>query len=159
MADTADRSVRRVPVAPEPLLAGATPDYADAFELRLARPDAHTAGQWVQAALAEAPSAVTALIRFVHARVLRFELSPQDDSILGWHTVSSTPEALHLRTQGPLLRAEIVLRRGSPSTATVSTFLFYGHRFTPLLWRVVGPLHRRIAPYLMRRAAERLARA
>ena len=146
--------VGRVAVAAEPLVPP-DHDYADAFELRLDQPDTHTAEEWVRAGLDGSGSAVRATIRFVHARVARFAL--REDGILGWEVVASTPDVLHLRTEGPLLRAEIVARRTSPTTATASTFLHYKHRVTPLLWRGIGPVHRRVAPLLLRRAAARFA--
>ena len=150
--------VRRVPVAAEPLVDGRRCSYADAFEVRLDQPDGHTAEQWMRAALEQAAPAVRRVIRFVHGRVAGFGLSPEPDSLLGWHTLTSTRDVLHLATQGPGLRAEIVARRRSLTTATVSTFLFYEGRRAALLWRVIGPLHRRIAPYLLRRAAAHLTR-
>ena len=72
--------------------------------------------------------------------------------------MSSTRDAFHMQTRGPALRAEIVLRRGSDTTATVTTFLFHGRRSARLLWLVVGPLHRRIAPNLLARAADHVTR-
>lgn len=153
----ADRyRVRRVAVAPEPLVDRAGLDYADAFELRLDAPDDHSAEQWMRAALEQSHPAVRRLIRLVHGRIARFSLSTDPDSLLGWRTLSSTPDALHVMTSGPMLRAEIVARRTSATTATVTTFLFYERRSTGVLWLVIGPLHRRVAPYLLRRAAARL---
>src|SRR6476659_10207771 len=114
--------VERVDVAPEPMVA-ATYDYADSFEIRLAQPDAHTAEEWVSAGLSQSGPAVRGLIRFVHARIARFEL--RDDGILGWDVVTSTADVLHLRTEGPLLRAEIVARRTSETVAGFSTFLYF----------------------------------
>jgi hypothetical protein len=102
---------------------------------------------------------VRALIRFVHAHVIRFELSAGPDAILGWRVALSEPDVLHLRTAGPLLRADIVARRTSPTTAALATFLQYEHAAAPVLWRVIGPLHRTIAPYLLRRAAASLTEA
>ena len=142
--------VRRVPVAAEQLVS-ATYDYADSFQLRFDHADAHPAEEWVRAALEGAAPVVLALVRFVHGRVARFELRP--DGILGWEVLSSTYDAVHIRTAGPLLRAEIVTRRRSDDAATFTTFLFYESRVTPVLWRVIGPVHRRVAPYLLRRAA------
>ena len=123
------------------------------------QPDSHSAEEWMRAALEQSAPAVRGIIRFVHSRVAGFELSTEPGSLLGWRTVSSTPDILHIATEGPVLRAEIVCRRGSPTTATVTTFLFYGRRRTRLLWLVIGPLHRRIAPYLLGRAASHLTRA
>ena len=151
-------TVARVAVAPEPEIGGAAYDYADCFELRLQHADGHSAEAWMRAALEQAAPAVRRLIRLVHGRVAKFALSAEPDSILGWRTVSSTHDAFHIATAGPVLRAEIVARRSSPTTATVSTFLFYKRPRTRLLWMVIGPLHRRIAPYLLARAASHLTR-
>lgn len=147
--------VDRIPVAPEPWV---EPEfaYADSFELRLTQPDGHTAEQWARAALEHAPPRIRGLIRFVHGRIARFSLSDRPDSVLGWERVSSTRDAFHIATQGPGLRAEIVARRTSDTTATVTTFLFYRRRRTRLLWVVIGPLHRRIVPVLLKRAAAHL---
>jgi hypothetical protein len=153
----ADYAVTRVPVAPEPWVQDGY-DYADSYELRLAEPDTHTAEQWVRAALEQAAPGVRGLIRFVHGRVAKFALSTDPHSVLGWETVSSTADAFHIETRGPALRAEIVARRTSGTTASITTFLYYRRRSTRLLWLVVGPLHRRIAPYLLARAAAHLTR-
>lgn len=55
-----------------------------------------------------------------------------------------------------MLRGDIVARRKSPTTAGFSTYLFYHRPVTRLLWVVIGPLHRAIAPYLLARAASTL---
>ena len=148
-------SVSRVPVLPEAWVEPGH-DYADCFELRLAQPDDHTAEEWLRTALAQSAPWVVGIIRFVHGRVARFELSTQPQSILGWETVTSVPDACHIEARGPALRAEIVARRTSDRTATVTTFLRYRGRSTRLLWMAIGPLHRRIAPYLLARAAAHL---
>ena len=136
--------------------AGGSADYVDVFELHLDTPDDHTAEQWFRAALDGAAPGVVGFVRLVHAHVLRFRQSDDPRSILGWDTVSSTAEALHLTTDGPLLHADLVARRTSDRTASVTTSLTYRGRGARLLWVVVGPLHRRMAPYLLRRAAARL---
>ena len=151
--------VRPVPVAPDPLIGGAAYDYADAFELRLDRPDAHTAEQWFRAGLAQGGPVLRGIVRFAHGRVLRLALSSDAASILGWRTLSSTADALHLCAEGPLLCAEIVARRRSETTATLTTFLAFRRRRTRLLWLLTGPVHRRVAPYLLGRAAARLTRS
>lgn len=157
MAQTKPYRVARVPVATEPWVEQGH-DYADSFELRLEHPDGHTAEQWMRAALEQSAPLIRGTIRFVHGRITRFELSSGPHSVLGWETVSSVPDAFHIETRGPMLRAEIVARRTSDRTATVTTFLFYKRRTTGLMWLVIGPLHRRIAPYLLERAAAHLTR-
>src|SRR3954469_20743403 len=152
--------VAQCPVAPEPLLDGTSYDYADSFEVQLDRPDAHTAEQWVRTALEQAPPAVRRIVQFVHARVARFELGPDSDGdhVLGWRIVTSAPDVLHIETSGRLLRAVIVARATSPDRKVLTTFLFYEWPFSPVLWQVIRPLHRRIARLLLVRAAESFTR-
>ena len=128
-----------------------THDYADSFALLMSEPDDHTAEEWVRAGL-EQPL-LRRLIVLVHRHVLRFALGPADEQhILGWRIAVSEPDVVMLQTGGPLLRAVIVARRTSPTSAVASTFVFYERSGTRLLWLLVGPLHRRVAPYLLRRA-------
>jgi hypothetical protein len=147
--------VYRCPVPAEALVNGAAYDYADSFEVRLEHPDTHSAEQWARAALEHAPPTSRRLIRLVHARVLRFRLGPCSDAnhILGWPIVTADHGVVHLETAGPLLRALIILRRTSPTCAAATTFVFYERSTARPLWVAVGPLHRRIAPYLLQRAA------
>ena len=148
---------RRVAVGPEPLV-GAH-DYADGFELLLDRPDGHTAEEWVRQGLEGSPAPVRQLIRFVHGRLIRFDLHAGADTVLGWQIAHSDPDVIHLHAEGPLLAANLVARRTSPTGASLRTFLAYRHAAAPVLWRVIGPLHRAIAPYLLRRAASSLRRS
>jgi hypothetical protein len=141
---------RRVDVPREPLLAER--DYADAFELQHDGPDQHTAEEWVRQGLEGSPAPMRGLIRFVHAHLLRFDLSDEPGSVLGWRVLLSEPDVVHLQAQGGLARADIVARR-TPTTAGVATSLSYRHAAAPVLWWAIGPLHRAIAPYLLRRAA------
>jgi len=46
-------------------------------------------------------------------------------------------------------------RRLSASSLRLTTSLRYEHPVARVLWVVVGPLHRRLAPLLLRRAALR----
>jgi hypothetical protein len=152
-----DARVSRRPVPHEPLV-DQTPDYADSFELVLAHPDEHTAEEWIRAGL-EQP-VLSRLIVLIHRRVLRFDLGPADaHHILGWCIVRSEPDVLQLSTGGPIMRAEIVARRSSPESAVVTTFVFYERPSSRHVWRIVGPIHRRVAPHLIKRAAGTLTRS
>ena len=143
-----------VPVLPEPLLDGATCDYADCFEVRLDRPDTHSAEEWARACLDSAPAAARATIRLAHGGILRFDLRADDaDHLMGWLVEQADREVLHLKTSGPLLGAHIIARRTSPTTCRMTTFLLYERPAARRLWVFVGPLHRAIAPLLLRRAA------
>jgi hypothetical protein len=153
--------VSRLEVEPEPLINDAVPDYADCFEVRLARPDTHSAEEWMRTALEQSPAALSKLIRLVHEHLARFQLAPSSDPdrILGWRVAHAEPDVLMLEASGPLLRAALVARRRSPTAATLTTFLFFQRAATRPMWWAVGPLHRWAAPYLLKRAATEFTRA
>jgi len=91
-----------------------------------------------------------------HRFVLGFDLAPRSapGNIMGWRIVTSVPDLTRLQATSPLLRGDLVARRDDSGRVTLSTYLFF-NRPGParLVWTVVGPLHRRIAPYLLERAA------
>jgi hypothetical protein len=147
-------TVRRVGVDDVPADL-ATFDYADAFELTLPVADRRPAEEWLRSGLEEAPAAVRQLIRWVHRHVLGFDLAPADspDHVLGWAVVSSEADACRLETASPLFRAAILGQRRSSTTVTLQTVLHYRSPAARWIWRVVGPLHRGIAPVLLGRAA------
>lgn len=150
-----DVVVSRRPVAEEPLLGGARFDYADTFAVRLPTPDARSAEAWARAGLEGAPRAVRGLVLLAHRRVLRFEPvgGPRSGTVLGWRVVLSEPDVVVLEAVGPLLRGVVVGRRQQPDVAELSTFVFYRRPWVRVLWAAVGPVHRRVARYLIRRAA------
>ena len=76
------------------------------------------------------------------------------DHIIGWRIRTSRPDVVHLEAQSPPLRGDIVGRRAKPTCLVVSTYVSY-HRPRPAraVWAVVAPVHRRVARYLLARAA------
>ena len=149
---------RRLPVAAhEPLIGSDRYDYADAFEIRLDEPDARSAEQFTRCAIEQAPWPVRWTIGVAHRHLLRLRLGPMSspEHLFGWRIRTSKPDVMHLEAMSPLLgRGVLVLRRPDPTRASITTYLFYT-RPTPAhaVWSIVGPLHRRIAPYLLERAA------
>jgi hypothetical protein len=130
-------------------------DYADAFEVRVAEPDARTAEEWLRSGLEGAPGALRGVIVFAHRFVLGLRLGPRTspDHILGWRIEENRPELTRLGASSPFMRGVIVAQRLDPTRARLTTFGLYT-RPVPgrLIWAVAGPLHRRVAPYLMERA-------
>jgi hypothetical protein len=158
MRDQGAPRARRIPVvAEEPLIGSDRYDYADAFEIRVREPDARSAEEFTRWALEQAPWSVRWTIRIVQRHLLRLRLGPlsSPDHLLGWKILTSQPDVLHLEAVSPLLgRGAIVARRVDPTCAVVTTYLFY-RRPAParVLWKIAGPLHRRVVPYLLERAA------
>ena len=155
MRNTSEPEVRRVaPAAASPT--GDRFDYADSFEIRLPGPDDRPPEEWMRRGLEEAPRPLRWTILVAHRFVLRFHLGPRSatDHVLGWRVVTSTPELVHLRASGPLMVGDLVGRRDSPEQMELSTYLsFKRPLLARLIWSAVGVLHRRIAPYLLRRAS------
>lgn len=131
-------------------------DYADAFAVRVPHPDRRSAEAWLRCGLEEAPGPVRAVIRVAHRYVLRFRLLPatEPQQVLGWRIEEARPDLIHVTASSPTMRAVLVVRRPDEYEATITTLLSYERPTTArFLWRLVGPLHRRIAPLLLERAA------
>ncbi len=147
-----DERARRVPVAE----AEAHADYSDAFEVELSEPDVRTAEEWVRSGLEEAPPAMRLTIRVVHRFVLGLRLAARatPGHVLGWQIVTSEPDVVQLEASGPLMRGVIVGRRVDPTRTRLTTFVSYESPMAMrFIWAAVGPLHRRVAPYLLERVA------
>ena len=135
-------------------------DYSDCFEIELTVPDDRSAEQWARAALEGMPAALRAVVLVAHRHVLRFRLGPLDaaDHVLGWRVITSEQDVVRLEADGPLVRGVLVGRRTSPTTTVLRTFVFFRRgRASRMTWTVVGPVHRRVAPYLLARVARTAA--
>lgn len=149
---------RRVPVvADEPLIGRDRFDYADAFEIRLPEADARSAEQVARCALEQASSTVRWTVRIAHRHLLRLRLGAGSsrDHLFGWKILTSDPNVVHLEAVSPLLgRGVLVLRRVDCTRAVITTYVFYARPVSArAVWKIVAPLHRRIAPYLLEHAA------
>src|SRR3954447_6458581 len=143
-----------VPEAPDH-----APDYADAFELPTPDPAGRPGEQWMRAGLEGAPAAVRTLIVLVHRHVLRLRLGAPDDrgQVLGWRIAVADEDVVRLEASGTLADAVIIGRRIDAPGIRLTTALRYRRpAVARLVWAVVGPLHRRIAPLLLDRAARQL---
>nr|WP_244897609.1 DUF2867 domain-containing protein [Mycobacterium alsense] len=136
-------------------------DYVDVFEVPIAGGDFRTAEETFRDGLGAKPSRLGGLVLWVHRHVLRLQVGPSPNHIIGWPIVRSDRDELVLATGGPLMRGELTLRRHDTQRAVLTTRLHYRHRIAArTVWAMVGPLHRFIAPRLMERSARRgLARS
>ena len=131
-------------------------DYADAFELTIPEPDDRPVEHWMRAGLEGAPAAVRTLIVLVHRHVLRLRLGPPYDrgQVLGWRIAEADDVVVRLEASGTLADGVIIGRRIDAPGIRLTTALTYRRRaVAPVVWTVIGPLHRRIAPLLLERAA------
>ena len=104
-----------------------------------------------------APPSIRRGVPIVHRYVLALRLAPPSapGHLFGWRVVTAQPDVIHLEAVSPILgRAAIVARRPDPTRAVITTYLFFTRpALARALWAVVGPTHRRVAPYLLERAA------
>ncbi|OBI45746.1 DUF2867 domain-containing protein [Mycobacterium colombiense] len=133
-------------------------DYVDVFEVPIPAGDARTAEQSFRDGLGDRAGAGGRLVLWVHRNVLRLRLGPARSAghLIGWSIVRSDPDELVLATRGPLMRGELTLRRQDGRRAVLTTRLHYRRRIAATaVWALIGPLHRVVAPRLMRRSARR----
>jgi hypothetical protein len=147
----------RVPVPlHEPLIGDASYDYADSFEIRVPESDERSTEEFLRSAIEDAPPPLRELVWLVHRHVLRLRLGPRSSAshVLGWRIKTSERDVFRLEATSPLFgRGVIIGRRPDPTRAVVTTYLFHSRpTLGRAIWSIVGPLHRRVAPYLMERA-------
>ncbi|WP_220208863.1 hypothetical protein [Reticulibacter mediterranei] len=83
---------------------------------------------------------------------MRLGPRPSPDLILGWRIASRQSEEVRLEQHSALMKARLTLHLSS-SPAVWNTNVPYIRPLARPLWTVVGVIHRRIVPYLLRRAA------
>jgi Protein of unknown function (DUF2867) len=130
-------------------------DYTDVFEAPILHGDSRSAEQAFRSAVGTKPGAGGSLVRWIHRHVLRLRLGPYSspDHIVGWPIARSNHDEIVLTTSGPLMRGQLTLRRRD-GRATLTTRLHYRHKIAArTVWAVVGPLHRIVAPRLMKHIA------
>jgi Protein of unknown function (DUF2867) len=131
-------------------------DYADVFEAPILRGDVRTAEQALRDALGDKPAAGGTLVFWIHRHALRFRLGPYSSSeyVIGWQIMRSDHDEIVLATGGPLMRGQLTLRRQDGQRLMLATRLHYRHKIAGrTVWAMVGPVHRAVAPLLVKRIA------
>jgi hypothetical protein len=129
-------------------------DYTDVFEAPIRGGDLRTAEEAFRDAVGSRPGPVL----WIHRHVLRFRLGPYTSPthVIGWTIVRSDHDEIVLAADGSLMRGELTLRRQDGRRAVLTTRLHYHHKNTArMVWALIGPLHRVIAPQLIERSARR----
>lgn len=143
--------LRRIAAA---ALAGAGDDYTDVFEVPIPQGDSRTAERALRDAVGRKPGAGGSLVVWVHRHVLRLRLGPYSspDHIIGWPITRSDDDEIVLTSGGPLMRGRLTLRRRDGRTMLI-TGVHYNRIAARTVWAVVGPVHRAVAPGLVKRIA------
>lgn len=105
----------------------------------------------MRAALDGAPFWLRWFVRLGWRFVLGFQPSSARN-VLGWPIVATTADCVVLEQQSPLFAAALLMRR-APNSLIWATRVDYKRRGARLLWSLIGLIHRRIVPYVLRRAA------
>lgn len=130
--------------------------YRDVFEVALTAGDNRCAEQLIRTGLEGAPHWIRTIVPVIHRRVLLLRLRSLADPgcVLGWQIESATPQRVVLKAESPLADAMLTGERTDRGTVRLTTELRY-HRpiAARTVWTAVGPLHRRVAPILLARAA------
>ena len=150
------KRARRVAVSETPPSSLARPDYADAFEVARSPTDRRSAEQWARDFFGRLPVTIRRSGLLIHRRILGFRLGPWASSnhVFGWRIVTSEPELLHLEAQSTLLRGHMLWRLHD-ERLVMTTFLQYEMRRTaPVVWAVIGNIHRSGAHCLLGLAAD-----
>lgn len=130
------------------------PSYTDCFTVTPRANPGRSAEAWMREVLESAPRLVRWFVLFGWRVVLGLRPGPwrSPTHILGWRIVSSTPDVVILAQHSALVTAHLVLR-ADPSEVRLATFVHYEHRAARVVWTIGSIVHRRIAPYLLTRAA------
>ena len=74
--------------------------------------------------------------------------------MIGWKIVYSDPDQFVLSADGSLMRGQLAMSRQAERHAVLTAQLFYRHHAAArIVWAVVGPMHRAIAPRLIEHSA------
>lgn len=128
--------------------------YEDTFHVATGGP--RSPEEWARAAFEGAPPPVRLFLLFGWRAVLGLRLGPRPSAehVLGWRITNSGSETIHLTSRSPLMAAQLVMRVEGPGV-TLSTHVSFEGRGGRPVWALVGPIHRRLIPYLLGRAARR----
>jgi hypothetical protein len=129
-------------------------NYDYACEVQAAEGDGRSAEEWARATFASAPLLLRWFI-LVGWRVglgLRLESTTSPSYVLGWKVLSATPRAAVLGVDSFVLTARLVVNVDH-SKVIHATFVRYDRPLARLLWAFAAPIHRRVIPYLLNRAA------
>jgi hypothetical protein len=135
----------------------AEPNYTAAWEVAIAEGDARSAEQLARATFEDAPRALRAFLVAGWTVGLGLRLGPRTspDHVLGWQIVTATTDLIVLSVQSALLGTAHIVLQVAGSRVVLASFVRYETRAARPVWSAVQPLHQRIVPYLLGRAASR----
>lgn len=129
--------------------------YSAAWEVAIAEDDERSAQQWAEATFEEAPQPLRAFIvaGWIAGLGLHLGPRPSPDHILGWKIVTAAPELVVLGVRSALLGTARLVVAVDSSRVVLTSLVRYEKRGARPIWSTIQPVHHRVIPYLLRRAA------
>jgi hypothetical protein len=141
---------------PDPRAGDAPVGHHDTVTVPVGPGDHRTPEQWLRSAFEDAPGLLRAAItvgwRF--GLLLRLTRGRSPGAVLGWPIVASDAAAVRVEAASVLMTARLVLRL-TAGTAVMTTDVRFTRWPARLVWALALPVHRRLVPYLLGRAARR----
>lgn len=126
--------------------------YADMFTLHTSA--TATPEEWARAMFGETP---TLTGRFIWCILLRFRLASgrSPTTVAGWQVRTRGTDGITLEAESPILTGNLVVTT-SPGRVCLGTFLHHRRPAGRRVWSLLSPIHRRLAPGLLRDAAAKI---
>ena len=141
---------------PEPIRTVSTlvdPGYAATFDVRTTPDDLRSAEQWARATFEGAARPIRGFLLIGWRGVLWLRLHPRrsPDYVLGWKIVGRGADWILLEVRSALMTAQQVFWVDE-ARVVQCTFVRYDRAVAAVVWPPVSLIHRRMVPYLLRRA-------
>ena len=151
-----DSTTREVAVSEEVQTVAtlADPGYTYACELHTLGAGSRSAEQWARAVFERAPQPLRWFVVAGWIIGLRLRLGPRPSPshVLGWRILSNAPTVIVLGVESFMLSARLVVQVRE-SEVIHATLVRYERRAARIAWAAAAPIHRRVIPFLLRRAA------
>ncbi|WP_165962787.1 DUF2867 domain-containing protein [Occultella glacieicola] len=130
-------------------------DYVDRVSMRTAV--VASAQDWARAMFGDEPDLAE---RAIWHGLLRLRLSPSRsrDTLAGWRIAAVERDWIRLEADSGLVSGNLIVTTGDGRVA-LTTCLSYRHVAGRVVWGVLAPIHRTLAPSLVRTAESRLGRS
>ncbi len=129
-------------------------DYESAFSVAADPTDRRSAEQWVRAMYESPPTAQRLFVWYGwKALTARLGPYPSDDHVLGYRIEANERDHICFSVEWALgLACDLVLHTG-PGVAALASFVELKRPAARIVWPTVAPLHERIVPRWLSRAA------
>lgn len=127
--------------------------YTDSFAATGVSPAGHRPEAWMRAVFEDAPAPVRWILLAGWLGALGLRPGPLGSPrhVLGWPVLTSTPDLVVLGQQSRLVTARLFLQV-KEARMVWTTQVIFDHVTARPVWAGLGPVHRRIVPYLLGRA-------